>query len=106
MQINPSRRGGSGGETGEREEVGSDEKEKEFHKVEDNVNEELRKNKEEEDESQSLEDFLLESFEIGELPQSDYNTLGLIRPEKVNSMSHLYTDYSVFHIHSLRVWKR
>ena len=105
MQINPSRRGGSGGETGEREEVGSDEKEKEFHKVEDNVNEELRKNKEE-DGLHSLEDFLLESFEIDELPQSDYNTLGLIRPEKVNSMSHLNSDYSVFQIHSLRVWKR
>ena len=103
MQINPSRRGGSGGETGEREEVASDEKE--FHNVDEDVNEELRKNKEE-DGLHSLEDFLLESFEIDELPQSDYNTLGLIRPEKVNSMSHLYSDYSVFHIHSLRVWKR
>ena len=84
MQINPSRRGGSGGETGEREEVASEE-EKEFHKVEEDVNEELRKTKEED----GLEDFLLESFEIEELPQSDYNTLGLIRPEKVYSMSHL-----------------
>ena len=79
MQINPSRRGGSGGETGEREEVASEE-EKEFHKVEEDVNEELRKTKEED----GLEDFLLESFEIEELPQSDYNTLGLIRPEKVH----------------------
>ena len=81
MQINPSRRGGSGGETGEREEVASDEKE--FHNVDEDVNEELRKNKEE-DGLHSLEDFLLESFEIEELPQSDYNTLGLIRPEKVH----------------------
>ena len=81
MQINPSRRGGSGGETGEREEVASDEKE--FHNVDEDVNEELRKNKGE-DGLHSLEDFLLESFEIEELPQSDYNTLGLIRPEKVH----------------------
>ena len=88
MQINPSRRGGSGGETGEREEVASEE-EKEFHKVDEDVDDELRKN-EEEDGLHSLEDFLLESFEIDELPQSDYNTLGLIRPEKVDSMCPLY----------------
>ena len=80
MQINPSRRGGSGGEIVDREELGSSEKE--FHKLEEDVNEELMKNKEE-DERQSLEDFLLGSFEIDELPQTDYNTLGLIRPEKV-----------------------
>ena len=103
MQINPSRRGGSGGETGEREEVASDEKE--FHNVDEDVNEELRKNKEE-DEDQSLENFFLESFEIDELPQSDYNTLGLIRPAKVHIFNVSFVDYSVFNIHSLRVWKR
>ena len=89
MQINPSRRGGSGGETGEREEVASDEKE--FHNVDEDVNEELRKNKEE-DGLHSLEDFLLESFEIDELPQSDYNTLGLIRPEKVHIFNVSFVD--------------
>ena len=104
MQINPSRRGGSGGETGEREEVASEE-EKEFHNMDEDVNEELRKNKEE-DGLHSLEDFLLESFEIDELPQSDYNTLGLIRPEKVHIFNVSFVDYSVFNIHSLRVWKR
>ena len=46
----------------------------------------MRKNKDNEEEEQSLEDFVLESFEIDELPQSDYNTLGLIRPEKVYLM--------------------
>ena len=30
------------------------------------------------------EDFILESFESEELPQSDYNTLGLIRSGKVH----------------------
>ena len=89
MQINPSRRGGSGGETGEREEVASDEKE--FHNVDEDVNEELRKNKEE-DGLHSLEDFLLESFEIDELPQSDYNTLGLIRPAKVHIFNVSFVD--------------
>ena len=82
MQINPSRRGGSGGETVGREEVGSGEKK--FHKLEEETKEEVTKNKEEE-ERQSLEDFLLGSFEIDELPQTDYNTLGLIRPGKVCS---------------------
>ena len=32
------------------------------------------------------EDFILESFESEELPQSDYNTLGLIRSGKVHMM--------------------
>ena len=83
MQINPSRRLGSRGKNGE---VGSDQKE--FLELEEDDNEEeLKKNKkEEEEERQSFEDFVLESFEIEELPQSDYNTLGLIRPEKVYSM--------------------
>ena len=39
-----------------------------------------------EEERGSLEDFVLESFESEELPQSDYNTLGLIRSGKVHMM--------------------
>ena len=82
LQINPSRRRGSGGESGNTKEVGSDEDE--FLELEEDGNKE-----EEEEERQSLEDFVLESFEIDELPQTDYNTLGLIKPEKVSSMTHL-----------------
>ena len=90
LQINPSRRQGSGGKSGNTKEVGSDEEE--FLELEDDGNEEFMKKKEEEEEEeerQSLEDFVLESFEIDELPQTDYNTLGLIKPEKVCSMTHL-----------------
>ena len=37
-------------------------------------------------EEEEEEDFILESFESEELPQSDYNTLGLIRSGKVHMM--------------------
>ena len=85
-------------------EVGSDEKE--FLESEDDSNEEFGK-MEEEEERLSLEDFVLESFEIDELPQTDYNTLGLIKPEKVCSMTHLKikSSFCLIFIHSLRVWK-
>ena len=49
-----------------------------------------------EEERGSLEDFVLESFESEELPQSDYNTLGLIRSGKVHIMfaqSHVRLSY-------------
>ena len=99
MQINPSRRRGSGGESGNTKEVGSDEDE--FLELEEDSNEE------EEEDRQNLEDFVLESFEIDELPQTDYNTLGLIKPEKVSSMTHLKikSSFCLIFIHSLIVWK-
>ena len=78
LQINPSRRGGNGGE--------SSSDEKEFLESEEDDNGNLWKKEDKGEEQQSLEDFVLESFEIDELPQSDYNTLGLIRPEKVYLM--------------------
>ena len=105
MQINPSRRQGSGGKSGNTKEVGSDEEE--FLELEEDGNEEFKRKQEEEEERQNLEDFVLESFEIDELPQTDYNTLGLIKPEKVCSMTHLKikSSFCLIFIHSLRVWK-
>ena len=47
-------------------------------------------------EEEEEEDFILESFENEELPQSDYNTLGLIRSGKVHMMfaqSHVRLSY-------------
>ena len=77
MQISPSRRKGvSGG------------KDIRMAENEGKKNMETMENMEEEGEEErgSLEDFVLESFESEELPQSDYNTLGLIRSGKVHIM--------------------
>ena len=73
LQIRPSRRGGGGGK---KNDISG--KEKGFLELK------IDNNEVKEGERQSLEDFVLGSFEIGELPQSDYNTLRLIKPEKVN----------------------
>ena len=45
---------------------------------------EKKTNAENMQEEEEEEDFILESFESEELPQSDYNTLGLIRSGKVH----------------------
>ena len=76
-QISPSRRKGvSGGKDIRMGENGSDGKEEGNEK---RTNAENMQDMEEEE-----EDFILESFESEELPQSDYNTLGLIRSGKVH----------------------
>ena len=75
-QISPSRRKGvSGGKDIRKAENGPDEKEE---------GNEKKKNAENMQDMEEEEDFILESFESEELPQSDYNTLGLIRSGKVH----------------------
>ena len=92
LQISPSRRGGSGGK---KNDIGG--KEKGFLELK------IDNNEVKEGERQSLEDFVLGSFEIGELPQSDFNTLRLIKPEKVNDQQLVSSVF--YFVCSLRAWK-
>ena len=86
MQISPSRRKGvSGGKDVRIGENGSGGKEEGNEKKKNMESMENMENMEGEERG-SLEDFVLESFESEELPQSDYNTLGLIRSGKVHMM--------------------
>ena len=83
-QINPSRRKGVSG--GKDIRMAENEGKKNMQTME-NMEEEG------EEERGSLEDFVLETFESEELPQSDYNTLGLIRSGKVFAQSHVGLSY-------------